>query len=319
MERALSFCDNVRMLPFAPLALPPAKPDLVQLQKRLNGVCERFHGRMGYCLILLRTGQTISHRGTERFPTASTIKTAVALEAIREIEEGKLKWTDTRPVPALNGREASMWSYFFRDGVRLDVDGWVNLMLTVSDNTATIVLRKWLTPEAVNTRMASLGLKDTKVLWSSFPPGSGDARLRGQFGLGVTTPVEMAKLLEMIYRRRAASSAGCEKLMRILGKQYWDDAIGATVPLDVKVCSKSGAISRSRSDTAIVLSPSQPYVLTIYTDHQKDQRWTSDNEGDRALVTAGSLVWQFLHPHRPYRLPDGSEKFAPTGGGAAEG
>jgi beta-lactamase class A len=293
-----------------------AKPvDLAPLRHRLDTLCARFPGRMGYALTLLKDGRHIDFRGDERFPTASTIKTAVALEAIRQVEEGRLKWTDHREVPPLNGREASMWSYAFKDGTKLDVDGWVNLMVTVSDNTATIVMREWLTPDAVNARMASLGLPNTKVLWSRFPADSSGARLRRQFGLGVTTPNEMGRLLEMLYRRKAASEAGCEKLIRILAKQYWDDAIGATVPTDVRVASKSGAINRSRSDTAIVFSPTQPYVLTIYTDSQKDQRWSSENAGDQALVQVGTLVWNHLHPHRPYRLPAGYEKFAPTGGG----
>jgi beta-lactamase class A len=289
--------------------------DLAPLKRRLDTLCARFEGRMGYSLVLLKDGRRISYRGDERFPTASTIKTAVALEAIRQVEDGKLKWTDKRPVPPEGGRETSMWSYYFKDGTVADLDGWVNLMVTVSDNTATILLREWLTPDSVNSRMESLGLKNTKVLWNGFPAGSSGSRLRRQFGLGVTTPNEMATLLQMLYGRKAASSAGCEKLIRILSKQYWDDAIGATVPVDVRVASKSGAINRSRSDTAIVFSPSQPYVLTIYTDHQRDQRWTSENAGDRALVQVGSAVWNHLHPKRPYRLPDGYEKFAPTGGG----
>jgi beta-lactamase class A len=184
----------------------------------------------------------------------------------------------------------------------------------VSDNTATIVMREWLDPKSVNASMEALGLRNTKVLWSRFTD-EGDKRLRGQFGLGVTTPNEMARLLEMVYRGKAASPAGCDKLLRILRKQYWDDAIASTVPTDVVVASKSGAINRSRSDTAIVFSRTQPYVLTIYTDSQKDQRWTSENEGDQALVEVSKTVWGYLHPTRSFQLPVGSEKFAPTGGG----
>jgi beta-lactamase class A len=295
-------------------APPTQQPDLTKLKAQLDAVCTRFGGRMGYSLKVLKTGQSIHHRGDERFPTASTIKTALALEAIRQVEEGTLKWNDKRPVPPDGRREASMWSYFFKEGTTLDVDGWVNLMVGVSDNTATIVMREWLTMDKTNARMQSLGLPNTKVL-GTFPPEQVEnVRLRRMFGLGVTTPNEMARLLELVYRNQAASKAGCEKLVRILGRQYWDDAIGATVPVDVKVASKSGAINRSRSDTAIVYSD-QPYVLTIYTDNQRDQRWVDDNEGDVALRTLAGLVWNGLHPRRPYKLPEGYDKFFPTGGG----
>jgi len=269
---------------------------------------------MGYCLKVLKTGETISFRGDERFPTASTIKTAVMMAAVQMIDEGKLKWSDKRAVPPMSGRQASMWAYHFRDGVSPDVDGWVNLMITVSDNTATMVLREWLGPENINERLAKLGLRNTKVL-SNAMKAEADQRLRGMFGLGVTTPKEMNRLLELIHLQKAASPAACERMIRILGKQYWDDAIGATVPPQIQVASKSGAINRSRSDSAIVYS-SNPYILTIYTDSQKDQRWSPDNEGDRALVKLSRTVWNFLHPNEAYVPPAGSEKFSPTGGGA---
>jgi len=293
-------------------------PELSSLQRKLDTICQGFHGRMGYCVKTLDDGKLISNRGDQRFPTASTIKTAIALEAIREIEEGKLKWTDKHEVPPMDGRQFSMWSYFFKDGTKLDVDGWVNLMLTVSDNTATMVLREWLKPDNVNARLASLGLTNTKVLWDNFPSDEPDRiRLRGQFGLGMTTPIEMNRLIELLYRRRAASPAGCEKILRILGHQYWDDYSGITAPIDVKVASKSGAIDRSRSEVSIVFAP-HPYILTIYTDNQKDQNWTPNNEGDVTIRKMCGVIWNSLNPGRPYTPPKGYEAFLPTGGGMGD-
>jgi len=299
------------------LALVGSKdPNLSALKTRLDAACAPFRGRIGYSLTLLNTGKQINLRGNERFPTASTIKTALALEAIRQVDEGKLKWTDKRRVPPMEGRQASMWSYHFKEGTELDVDGWVNLTLTVSDNTATMLLRDWLSPESVNRRMEGMGLPNTKILWSNFAPNQPDLlKLRRTYGLGVTTPNEMNRLLVMLHQGRAASAAGSDRLIRILGKQYWDDAIGSSVPVDVRVASKSGAIDRSRSDTAIVYSRTQPYVLTIYTDAQKDQRWSSDNEGDLKLRELAFIVWNALHPQRPHKLPKNWERFAPTGGG----
>ena len=300
----------------AALTIAPAhSPFLKALKPKLDEICASFHGRIGYCVKLLDTNETIENRGSEVFPTASTIKTAIALEAVREIEEGKLNWTDKHAVPPQDGRQFSMWSYFFKDGTTLDVDGWVNLMLTVSDNTATMVLREWLKPDNVNARLHSLGFKDTKVLWDNFPPDEPEKiKLRAEWGLGMTTPLEMNKLWELIYRRKAASDAGCEKLMRILSHQYWDDYTGISAPIDVKVASKSGAIDRSRSECALVFS-THPYILTIYTDSQRDQKWTPTNEGDVTIRKLCGIVWNTLNPKRPYSPPAGYSKFMPTGGG----
>lgn len=290
-------------------------PGLAKLKVQLDKICAQFHGRMGYSLRILRTGEVLSCNGDERFPTASTIKTGVALAALQMVDEGKLKWTDRKPVPPLAGREASMWAYYLPEGLQLDLDAWVNLMITVSDNTATIVTRNWLQTMEVNRRLELLGLKNTKILGNAPKELTNIQRLRRMFGMGMTTPNEMSHLFELIYSKKAGSPAVCEKLIRILSHQYWDDAIGYAVPPEVKCASKSGAINRSRSDTAIVYSPTQPYVLTIYTDSQKDQRWVADNEGDVTLRKVAGLVWNMLHPKNPYSPPPGYDQFLPTGGG----
>ena len=296
---------------------PIAPPNLTKLKSELDTVCKGFGGRLGYCVIDLASGNRIDFRGEEVFPTASTIKTAVALDAISEVDEGKRKWTDKHVVPPMSGRQASMWSYQFRDGVKLDFDGWVNLMITVSDNTATMVLREWLGCDAVNARMMKLGLLNTKVL-GTFPPDQiRNIALRKKWGLGMTTPREMARLFELLYRYQAGSEAGCEKLLRILSKQYWDDMAIAASPIDVKVCAKSGAINRSRSEVAVVYA-SRPYILAIYTDDQKDQRWVFENEGEQAIRGMCKKIWDTFEPCRPFKVPEGYQKFSPTGGGVED-
>ncbi|MCE9558737.1 MAG: class A beta-lactamase-related serine hydrolase, partial [Armatimonadetes bacterium] len=233
--------------------------NLKPLETELNSICKNFKGRMGYSLKLLNTGQQISFGGNDRFPSASTIKTGVALAALQMVDEGKMKWTDKHEILPKANREASMWAFYLPEKIKLDLDGWVNLMITVSDNTATMVTRDWIGTMEVNRRLEALGLKDTKILGNAPKPLKNIQRLRGMFGMGMTTPNEMNRLLELIYQKKAASPAACEKLMRILSHQYWDDWIGSSVPPGVTCCSKSGAITRSRSDTAIVFAPEGPY------------------------------------------------------------
>jgi beta-lactamase class A len=297
--------------------------DLVPLKQRLDAVARNFPGRMGYSLILLNSGRRIGYREDERFPAASTIKTAIALEALRQVDGGRRAMSDKKTVPPQAERrtwESSMWTYFLRDGVQLDLDGWVSLMITHSDNLATRVVREWVGVRDINATMTALGLPNTKNLASAPADDVLLRRQNSQFGMGMTTPGEMARLLELLYRRRAASPAVCEKLMRLMGQQYWDDWIGSSVPVDVKVSSKSGAISRSRSDTAIVFSPTEPYVLTIYTDNQKDRSWAANNPGHVAITTVAGLVWNSLHPRRQYTMPkEYRDKFLPTGGGVEDG
>lgn len=300
------------------LQKPPAPAtNLTKLQSQLRSVCDSLHGRMGYSLKILKTGQTLSYRGDERFPSASTIKTGVMVAAFREIDAGKLKLSDKHGLPPKELRQASMWSYFLKEDIKLDVDGWTNLMITVSDNTATIALRDWLGTMKVNEHLEAIGLANTKILGNAPKNLTNIQRLRSMFGMGMTTPNEMNRLFQMILEHKAASPAACDRMLRILSHQYWDDYIGSTIPPYTRIANKTGAISRSRSDCAIVFARN-PYILTIYTDNQKDQSWKFDNEGEEHIRKAAKLIYQALNPNDPYEMPKGAEKFWPTGGGVEE-
>ncbi len=296
-------------------SVAPVEPSLTRLKPKLDRIASSFEGRLGYSLTMLDTGATIGYRQVERFPSASTIKTSVMVEAMHQVDEGKLKWSDKMAVPTdPSRREASMWSFFLKDGTVIDLDAYVNLMIGVSDNTATIVTRDWLGTMNVNARMEALGLPNTKILGNAPRDRTDLQRLRRMFGMGMTTPRESARLFELIATNKAGSLAACEKMIRILGRQYWDDYIGSSVPPRYKVASKSGAINRSRSDVALVFGP-RTYVLAIFTDNQKDRRWSVENAGERAIQKIAAEVWKGLFPNEPYRMPVGSDKFAPTGGG----
>ncbi|MBS1706322.1 MAG: serine hydrolase [Armatimonadetes bacterium] len=293
-------------------SVSPTKSLEVEFEK----LCSGFQGKIGYHLKLLPDGPEISRLGATKFPTASTIKTALLIEAINQVDEGTIKWTDQREVPPTASRTsnmASMWSYFLKDGTKIDLDGWCNLMIGVSDNTATKVLALWLDATKVRTRMQSFGLEQTAFL-SYTPQDPFLKRWNMHYGMGMTTPDEMAKLWELIYLRKVASPGGCDRIIRILGRQYWDDYLASGVPPTVKVLSKTGAISRSRSDNAIVYGD-QHYLFIVYTDQQKDQSWGDHNEGEELIRKMGSLAWNTLNPKHPYTPPADAKKFAPTGGG----
>ncbi len=301
------------MIPAAILAT--TTPNLTALDAELQKISKSFHGRCGYCVVDLESGKRISYRGEEVFPTASTIKTSVALEALCQVDEGKHKMSDKYPLLPTEKRQESMWTFAMKDGTQLDIDGYVNLMIGVSDNTATMTLQDFLGSKPVNARMMSLGLLNTKILGHRDDRDNQESAWREKFGWGMTTPREQARLFELLYLHKAASPAVCEKLLRILGRQYWDDITPAMCPIDVKVCSKTGAVNQSRSEVAIVYA-SRPYALALYTADQKDERWVPDNEGLVALRTMSKLIWNTFEPKRPFSLPKGYEKFAPTGGGA---
>jgi beta-lactamase class A len=306
-------------LPFLLLATggrsAPRRPSLEGLAAKMERVAAGFHGVLGYSLHF-RGGPEgrIARLGDERFPSASTIKTAIMVEALHQVEEGRIGWHEPIPVQAgLEAREEGGPAYYFRDGSTLPLSEWVHLMITASDNTATINLRNRLGQKNVNDWLVDHGFHDTLVLNGRETDALGLRSLQRQYGLGMTTPNEQVRLLEMIAGGKAGSPAACDRMLRLLNHQFWDHAIASQVPPTAAVGSKSGSLDESRSDTAIVNAPAGQYVLAVYTKELKDQRWTRDNEGEAAIRTLAALVWQQFDPHHTWTPPPGYEAFLPGG------
>lgn len=297
----------------------PSMSTMHGLENAMNSVCARFHGRAGYFVKNLRTGEEIGFRATERFPSASTIKTTIMIEAVNQVEQGKLKWTDKIKVPPKKQRSPSMWAAYLEEGTAVNIDGLINLMMNVSDNTAAVMLADKVGVENIEERMRSWGLNDTACTIQVPKSNQRLSRLHETFAnMGVTSPRDMGRILERLYRHRACKGAAAsERMLRIMSHQYWDDFLVSQIPPGTYVCSKVGALERSRSDTAIVFGPT-PYILTAYTDNAKDRSWGDHCEGHDLLRTLSALAWKFLEPTHPYKAPTNIEEWFPTGSGVED-
>src|SRR5215213_7503093 len=142
--------------PAAVTATP--KPVPAWLDRRVRAEAEGFSGSVYLYAKNLDTGAEYSFGGDEPVRTASTIKVAVMVEAFARVAEGKAKWSDEL-VLGKAGRYAGagVWNEL-TDGLRLTLRDAVTLRMERSDNTATNMVLDYLSTDAVNDRMQSLGL-----------------------------------------------------------------------------------------------------------------------------------------------------------------
>jgi len=286
--------------------------DLAALKAAMKGIADGFGGTLGYSLHHRGRGEGLAHGGEEPFPTASTIKTAIMGTVMHQVDAGHLRWEAQFPAPPASvARQEGGYSFFFPPGTLLPLPQWLDLMITMSDNTATMVLREVVGHGNVNRWLAGLGLTQTKLLNGPQKVELGLLPLQQHYGLGMTTPSEMGRLLEMIRDGEAASPAACDRMLRLLAHQYWDSAIAAEIPPSVQVAHKTGAIDGHRSDTAYVFAPGGEYALTVFTKDQRDDRWTHDNEGLVAIRALSRLVWRHYHPQDPWTPPLGAAALWP--------
>ena len=272
-------------------------------QRRVEKAIRAFPGVMGIAARNLDTGETVSVNGDVRFPTASLIKVAVMVEVYHQIAEGKLRRDSTVMLTeADKAGDETIPLNVMHAGAVLTVADLLRFMIAWSDNTATNLLIRMVGTAAVDRRMESYGLRDTKLFRPTFRDGKADVypELEREYGLGMTTPNDTARLFELIAQGKIVSREACDEMITILALQQDRAMIPRLLPLEnekILVANKTGWDEEKladpkgfrgdvRNDAAYVKTPKARYVIAICARKIRDKRSSIDNE---TLVTGASL------------------------------
>jgi beta-lactamase class A len=183
----------------------------------------------------------------------------------------------------------------FSAGLEFPLRDLVNLMIVVSDNTATNLVLDRITADFVNAEMEKLGLRQTKslrkVLGKVASGHSREGKLEEfqKFGIGVSTPREMAMLLEQIERGEVVSAEASREMLAILQRQQYKDGIGRQLAA-AEVASKSGSLDRLRSDVGIVRSNGGRIAIAITVDDMPRTDYSAENAGNKLISTLTGIL-----------------------------
>lgn len=286
MKRAIPL-----LLMLCPFFLAAQKTDK-NLQTKLQEAITGFNGDIGIYVKNLRTGKTVAINADTVFPTASIVKVPIMTGIIYKIHTGELKYDSSFIYKDSLLYEGDDILGSFKSGEKIELKKLLMLMLTTSDNTASL----WLQSIAgggtrINQILDSLGFKDTRV--NSRTPGREANRAKYQWGQ--TTPKEMGDLFERIYKKEIYSAEASERMMRILGRNFWDeDESISQIPPTIEVFSKNGCVNASRSEAMIVNEPKNPYIFCIFTKNNKDTSWTHDNEAWVMARRVSKMLWEYF-------------------------
>lgn len=282
---AILFC-----FPFYLFAQKTEKKLAAQIREMIKG----YNGDIGIYIKNLRTGKVVSINADTIFPTASIVKVPIMVGVFDKIEKGNLRYDGEHVY-----KDSLLYAGVdilgsFKNGEKILLKKLIMLMLTTSDNTASLWLQSLAgTGTQINLIMENLGLKYTRV--NSRTPGRENNRTI--HGWGQTTPAEMASLFEQIYRYKVVSTKASDQMMRCLGRNYWDqDEAISQIPPTIEVFSKNGCVNASRSEAMIVNAPNNPYVFCIFTKNNKDVKWTHDNEAWTLARKISAFTWNYFEP-----------------------
>lgn len=259
-----------------------------KLQKKIESLIKDFKGDIGVYVKDIRKNRAVAINADSVFPTASMVKVPILIGVMDKIETGELHYNDELVYKDSLLYEGVDILGSFKSEEKIELGKVMMLMLTMSDNTASLWLQSLAgTGTRINQLLDSMGFIKTRV--NSRTPGR--EMNRAVYGWGQTSPREMATLMEKIYNKDVISPDASIRMMRVLSRNYWDQRALSAIPPTIQVFSKNGAVNASRSEVLLVNVPGRPYVFCICTKNNKDESWTPDNEAWQLAGKISALLW----------------------------
>jgi len=264
----------------------PNKQELLwqKLETSVTDTDRSLDGVMGVAIVDLTDNHQYLLHADDVYPQASSIKIAVLAELYRQSQQGKLKLTDSYTVNASDLVPDSDIMGGLTPGVtKLTLRDVATMMVAVSDNSATNVLIDRVGMDNVNALMTSLGLKHTLLRRKMM-----DLKAAGEGRENVSTPKEMATLLEQIYHGKVLNKEMTDDFFKVLST-HKDSWIPRYLPEGLKMANKPGALEGVRNDSGVIFVENRPYIICVMTTYLR-----RESDGEEAIARVSQAAYRMF-------------------------
>jgi beta-lactamase class A len=307
-------------------------PGLALLHAELERIGELSGGVMGFSAIHLESGREVHLNPDDAFPMASTYKVPIAVRLFQRVDRGELSLDDmiTLEPHDYSPGSGTLSDLFIQPGVALSLRNLTELMMLISDNTATdLVLEAAGGGLAVTDAMRSLGYPGIRVdrptlnliadfigieglpardqltleryreIVAATPPEVREAATR-TFHLDdrdAARPREMAALLAGIWEDRHLSPEMSALLRDIMERcRTGENRIRGMLPSYVTTANKTGTIGGSLNDVGAIELPNGGGWIVVAA-FVKDS--TAPNpQREAAIAHASRAVYDYFNMNR---------------------
>ncbi len=241
--------------------------------QQLQAFSESWDGVLGLAALDLASDEIVFEMNADYvFPQASSIKIPIMIEVFRQIEKGMLSLDSTIVITIEDsvGGSGRLKNEFQQDVSQLQrtIRELLEAMIIWSDNVATNVLIRVLGKndhEAgmhnVNTMLDGFGFKFTRLRRKMMDGNAVRADREN-----ISTPLEMVRLMQKLYRNELAGEESCEMMVDILSrvKAGMRAAVSDT---SIRVAAKPGGVPGVRCETGIIYLDRRPFALSVMSTY----------------------------------------------------
>jgi beta-lactamase class A len=106
------------------------------------------------------------------------------------------------------------------------------------------------------------------------------------------SPRDIAELLSMVAQSRCASAPSCRLMVEVMAQQEWREKIPAGLPEGLLVANKTGGVSGTSNDAAIVYTPAgAPMVMVVFWKGLGQQ---AKARADAAIAEIAAVLYEHV-------------------------
>jgi beta-lactamase class A len=243
----------------APPPEPPVDPARVRaiegLRARLLGISEEHTGTHGIVIFDPYSSESASLNADRRFVAASLSKLYALLTLYRDASQGELSLDDEITMRASDAwAEGTGVLYRYPVGHTMTLRECAKFMIEESDNTAEVMLNRYLGEEDIEAELRRIGAQST----SYWMPNT-------------TTPNDILLVLKAIADPSYTSPELSAEMLGIMTGTSFEDRLPQPLPEGVRVAHKIGSYESTFSDAGIVFpegtsGADQGYYIVIFSE-----------------------------------------------------
>jgi beta-lactamase class A len=239
----------------------PARTQAVEeLRSELPGISESHTGTHGVLVFDPYSGETVSFNADRRFVAASLSKLYALLTLYRAASEGELSLDDE-----ITMRPSDVWAYGtgvlskypnkYPVGYTMTLRECAKFMIKESDNTAELMLNRYLEEERIEAELHRIGADSTRY-WHP---------------LNTTTPNDILLVLKSIADPSYTSPQLSADMLELMTNTTFEGRLPRPLPEQTRVAHKIGSYESTFSDAGIVFpedsgGAGQQYYIVVFSE-----------------------------------------------------